>query len=129
MPYKLRIAEGDVFGKRRFANAKGNTECVEFVRQAAGAPHTSGWKPGQKILDAAPGTIQRGTALATFDDAGKYPADGVGKHAAIYLMHDAVGIRVLDQWSKQGEVKERTIYFNRSGSSRSNDGKSFYVIE
>jgi hypothetical protein len=54
----------------------------------------------------------------------------IGQACAIYLNHDAIGIRVLDQWRDQGEVTERTIRFNRpKGTRRSNDGDSFYVIE
>lgn len=53
-----------------------------------------------------------------------------GKHAAIYLRHDAVRMLVLDQWNDQGEVKERPIAFKRpNGTRRSNDGDTFYVIE
>ena len=73
-----------------------DTECVEFVRQAAGAPPTIAWKRGALIMGALPGTIRRGTVIATFDDKGRYPIDGQGKHAAIYLSHDLIGIRVLD---------------------------------
>ncbi len=130
MPYKLKIGEHDVFGKGKFKNAKGNTECVEFIRQATIAPPTGQWKPGKKVLDAKVGELQRGTAIATFDDSGRYPNDGLGKHAAIYLYHTRDAIVVLDQWDRQGEVKQRSICFNRPpGTSRSNDGNTFYVIE
>ena len=129
MPYKLKISEKDAFGKGKFKNAKGNTECVEFVRQAAGAQPTIAWKQGTLIMGALPGTIRRGTVIATFDDKGRYPIDGQGKHAAIYLSHDLIGIRVLDQWNKQGEVLERIIYFNKPSISRSDAGKTFYVVE
>lgn len=72
----------------------------------------------------------RGTAIATFDSNGKYPTDGLGKHAAIYLEHNALRILVLDQWNDQGEVKQRPIWFNRpKGTKRSNDADTFYVIE
>ena len=129
MPFKLKIAEKDVFGKGKFKNIGGNTECVVFVRQATGAPPTAAWKQGKPIAGAMHGTIERGTVIATFDDKGKYPIDGKGKHAAIYLSHDLIGIRVLDQWNKQGEVLERIIYFNKPSIPRSNSGKSFYVVE
>lgn len=119
-----------MFGAGKFVNGKGHTECVEFVRQATGAPQTSMWKPGKKISDAKPGEIPRGTAIATFDSKGKYPTDGLGKHAAIYLDHNAQRILVLDQWNDQGEVKQRPIWFNRhKGTKRSNDADAFYVIE
>ena len=130
MSYKLTMAEKDVLEKAKFKNAKGHTECVEFIRQATGAPETSKWKRGVKVADTVLGTIPRGTAIATFDDKGSYPTDALGKHAAIYLSHDKNGIQVLDQWDSQGQVRPRSIWFNRpKGTRRSNDGDTFYVIE
>jgi hypothetical protein len=130
MAYRLMISETDVFGKGKFKNSRGNTECAEFVVQATGAPLVGSWKRGQKVADAKVGSIPRGTAIATFDDKGKYPTDQLGRHAAIYLRHDKTAIWVLDQWNAQGEVKERMIWFSRpKGTSRSNDGDTFYVIE
>ena len=129
MLYKLKMSENDVLGKNKFVNALGHTECVEFVRQAAGAPQTMLWKKGAHVVDAVSGAISRGTAIATFDDNGKYPVDGRGKHAAIYIGHDATGIRVLDQWNKQGEVKGRIIHINKPDFPRVNAAKHYYVIE
>jgi hypothetical protein len=103
---------------------------VVFVQQAAGAPPTSLWKKGVKVGEALNGAIPRGTAIATFDDNDKYPTDGFGKHAAIYLSHDKNAIQVLDQWRSQGEVKKRGIRFNnKTASSRSDQAETFYVIE
>ena len=117
-------------GKSKWVNAKGNAECVEFVRQATGAPATATWKPGVRVKDAAPGSIPAYTAIATFDESGRYPADALGRHAAVYLSHDSSGIRVLDQWNSQGEVKPRTIFFGKpEGTRRSNVGEVFYVVE
>ena len=129
MPYKLNRAETKVLGKKVFINAIGNTECVEFVRQATSAPHTTLWKAGTHVIDAKVGSIPRGTAIATFDKNGKYPADDLGKHAAIYLSHDAAGIRVLDQWNEQGEVLMRTIHVNRPDIPRNNSAKQYFVLE
>lgn len=130
MPYLLKIEEKSVFGKKRFANAKGHTECVEFIRQATDAPETSKWVRGRSVKSFKTGELARGTAIATFDDKGKYPTDALGRHAAIYLSHNNEGIEVLDQWNSQGEVRKRTIRFHRpKGTKRSNDGDTFYVIE
>jgi hypothetical protein len=130
MSYKLTIAEKDVFGKGKFVNEKGNTECVEFVRQATGAPQTNSWKRGIKVRGATVGSISRGTAIATFDGNGTYPTDNLGKHAAIYLLHTDAYIQVLDQWNSQGEVLQRSIWFDKpAGTRRSNDGSTFYVID
>ncbi|MCZ2136442.1 MAG: BPSL0067 family protein [Burkholderiales bacterium] len=129
MPYKLLIAENTVFGKAKFVNVNGHTECVEFVRQATSAPQTKRWRSGTHVIDATPGSIARGTAIATFDDNGYYPTDNRGKHAAIYLTHDASGILVLDQWNKQGEVLERKIHHRPPDYPRINAAKHYYVIE
>lgn len=130
MSYKLNVPEGDVLGKLKYVSPEGNTECAEFVRQATGAPSTKVWIRGLKVSYAKSGQIERGTAIATFDSIGKYPTDGLGKHAAIYLEHSNEHIVVLDQWNDQGEVKQRKIRFNRpKGTKRSNDADTFYVID
>lgn len=130
MPFKLLIDENTVFGKRKYLNAKGNTECVEFVRMVTSAPHTLKWLRGRQVKSFKEGELIRGTAIATFDDKGRYPTDKLGMHAAIYLSHTNEGIQVLDQWTRQGEVKPRMIRFNRpDGTSRSDDGDTFYVVE
>ena len=128
MPYFIKVKESDVAGPKKYTNERGNTECVEFVRQVTLAPGTTLWKQGASIKTAAIGTISRGTAIATFDDNGKYPVDGKGKHAAIYLSHTQAGVQVLDQWNGQGEVLPRQIRFNNPGK-RSNNGDTFYVVE
>jgi hypothetical protein len=130
MPYKLIIAEADVLGKAKFVNDKGNTECVEFVRQAAAAPKTTAWRKGVRVADAKAGDIPRGTVIATFDATDRYPSDTLGRHAAIYLAHDEQRILVLDQWNAQGQVLQRPIWFKRpKGTKRSNDADTFYVVK
>lgn len=130
MSYTLKVPEAEVLGKNKYSNDKGNTECVIFIQKAAGAPVTASWKKGKKVSDAKQGEIARGTAIATFDANGKYPTDGGGQHAAIYLTHDSNAIHVLDQWRAQGEVKQRSIRFNnKTATSRSNRAEDFYVIE
>ncbi len=54
MAYTLRIPESSVYGKKKFVNKKGNTECVEFIQQATGAPATLAWRKGIKVKDASP---------------------------------------------------------------------------
>src|SRR5579863_8930857 len=78
----------------------GSGQCVAFVEQASGAPLTSSWHCGDKVRGNS--TIQKGTAIATFDANGKYTnsTDGTS-HAAIYIGQDAVGLQVWDQWTGQ----------------------------
>lgn len=129
MPYYLDRPESEVLQDGQFVNALGKTECVEFVRQATGAPRTSLWTKGQSIIETQPGLIQRGVAIATFDNAGRYPTDNQGKHAAVYLWHDPFGIRVLDQWNAIGHVRERTIHLKKMLFPRSDCAKWFFIIE
>lgn len=138
MSYKLSCAveecTDDELGKyeddKGYSNAKGNHECVVFVQGVTSVPSTIYWKKGKKVQDAKEGEIAKGTAIATFDENDKYPTDSKGRHAAIYLRHNHEYIIVYDQWNKQAKVKKRKIKFNvKDGESRSNDGKTFYVIE
>jgi hypothetical protein len=118
----------DSYSGIAYANTKGNTECVEFLRQALSAPPTMQWKEGKKVTQGD-ATIAAGAPIATFVN-GKYPQSGsTGMHAAIYLGQNAVGIQVLDQWRAQGQVKQRTIRWNPNSTSPSNDAKAFSVVE
>jgi hypothetical protein len=138
MPYTLKMSEKDVLGPGKFVDGFGHTECVSFVQQAANAPVTKNWSPGIHVMDVKPGQITRGTAIATFDEDGRYPLKGA-KHAAIYLSQDSTGIQVLDQWKDKGKkgipheipgVSERKIYFGKPEKTRrSNRGEAFYIIE
>jgi hypothetical protein len=131
MAYVLDNPESHI-GKA-YKNAKGNTECVEFIAQTLNTPLTSAWKEGKKVKGDT--SIISGTAIATFKN-GVYPQTGnSGKHAAIYLSQSATGIVVVDQWRSQGEVKKRTIKFKTDAQRQqanytvSNDGEAFSVIE
>lgn len=117
MPYLLDTTIANLEQPKKFANTGGNTECVEFVRQACRAPTTTLWVKGASVMAASPGTLQRGTAIATCDQDGRYPTDTKGKHAAVYLSHGPNG------------VKERTIYDKKPGIPRVNSAKNYFVIE
>jgi hypothetical protein len=126
------LANARTYSGKRFPNARGHTECVEFIRQTLNAPNTSVWREGMKILKVAvdqADLILPGTAIATFVD-GSYPSHGsTGKHAAIYLGQNANGIQVMDQWRSQNQVRRRTIYWHPHSRGLSNDGNAFSVIE
>jgi hypothetical protein len=102
----------------------GHGQCVDFVKEAAGAPQTSLWKEGEKARDAA---LQSGTAIATFIN-GAYPSDPHGNHAAIYVEQNDEGLVVWDQWTGQ-PVHKRTIRFQGASHDLSNNGDAFSVIE
>lgn len=125
------LGDREVIGKS-FRNAKGNTECVELIKQALGAPPSSQWQEGARVEKLAPGQpdpIPPGTPIATFEN-GKYPQQGdTGMHAGIYMGQDEKGIQVLDQWRGQKAVAPRTIYWAPKRPGRSNDGNAYSVIE
>lgn len=102
-----------------------NGQCVRFVQVAANVPHTSSWTQGEHVKESS--YISPGTALATFIN-GVYPNNDHGNHAAIYISHDATGIKVWDQW-KGKAVSTRTIRYKEGDGDPSNDGDFFYVIE
>ena len=130
MSFRLRIPEEEVFGFGKYVNAASKAECVEFVHQATDVPQMRPWERGVNVGVSQPGDILRGTVIATFDETGRYPIDRLGTHVAVYLGHDALHIRVLDQWPAQGEVRERPIYFKRPADTyRSNDAHTYYVVE
>ncbi len=102
-------------------------------------PHTSAWRRGGLVKGNS--LLRSGTAIATFDNDGRYGNYVDGRsHAAIYLGQGADGIYVLDQWARhahdaQGKViaipkpvEKRTIRFHKAGRLE-NDGDNYYVIE
>ena len=113
----------------------GSGECVALVQQATGAPHTSSWTRGALVKGNT--ALKPGTAIATFDAAGKYPSHRHGNHAAIYLSQDASGIKVIDQWNRRdahGIIRSKqpphihVLQFNdRLGTS--DNGNKFNVVE
>ncbi|HVO74275.1 MAG TPA: BPSL0067 family protein [Ignavibacteriaceae bacterium] len=121
MPYICLVPES-YDGKK-----VGTGECVAFVQEAASAPNTSTWKKGAAVRGNL--KISKGTAIATFDSAGKYANLKTGNHAAIYVSQDGIGIWVYDQWRAQGAVLKRQIRFKGGAGSPSNDGDAFSVIE
>jgi hypothetical protein len=105
----------------------GTGQCVALVQAAAGAPSTGSWTAGIKVKTSGIGIISKGTVIATMVD-GHYPNHSSGNHAALYLSHDAQGIRVIDQWSGQ-VAHERTIGYHGGSGSPSNDGDAYSVVE
>lgn len=120
-----------------YTSSSGNTECVALVQQAPAAagssnpPETGDWRRGLRVKTAGPGTIGKGTVIATFTPAGTYPTASQGqRHAAVYLTHTSSGITVLDQWNSQGCVKQRTLRYAGDEAPRNvNRGDQFYVVE
>jgi hypothetical protein len=103
----------------------GSGECVSLLRQATGAPHTLTWHRGPTVKGNL--ALRPGTAIATFDDDGRYGNHTDGRsHAAIYLGQDARGLRVIDQWRGHSPT-ERIIRFNDKRPAVDNGNRSFVV--
>jgi|CXWL01.1.fsa_nt_gi hypothetical protein len=105
----------------------GNGQCVVFVQHCTNAPNTALWKKGKKVRGDL--LLVNGTAIATFDENGKYPNKPTGNHAAIYVGQDTVGIWVFDQWVRQGAVKKRRIRFKGGVGDPVDDGDAYFVID
>lgn len=101
MAYLNRESDSFFEDNAEYKNDKGNHECAYFVQQVSGAPKTSFWKKGFKVI--GPGEIAKGTAIATFE------GESYKGHAAIFISKDDEGIWVWDQWNRQGKVKKRRI--------------------
>ena len=104
----------------------GSGQCVDYVRFATLAPHTSEWKRGVSVRSRS---HKYGTAIATFDANGVYAnaTDG-SSHASIFVGHAEDGLVVLDQWTNQ-PVHERTIRFKGGEGMPCDDGDAYHVIE
>ncbi|MES2129781.1 MAG: BPSL0067 family protein [Pseudomonadota bacterium] len=124
--------------KKFLGQSIGSGQCVAFVQQATAAGITRTWKRGDPVRKA---NLPIGTAIATFDENGRYANDTHGKsHAAIYMGQDAKGIQVLDQWvathrnsdgsvtKKAVPVHARTLAFN-ARPVPVDDGRNYYVVE
>ncbi len=112
----------------------GSGQCVPLVEAATGAPSDATWLKGEQVKAAT--DIAAGTAIATFDDNGRYGNHTNGSsHAAIYMGQTADGIEVIDQWShtENGKKKvqmahRRLIRFKGGVGHKSDDGDAFYVV-
>ena len=103
----------------------GDGHCVALVRHAASAPHTSTWRRGVRVLDAA---VPRGTIVATFTDEGRYAnAEDGSSHACIFLEETPRGsLRVIDQWV--GRVASERVILDRGGVGQAADVASRYFV-
>jgi hypothetical protein len=106
----------------------GSGECVALVQMAAGAPHTAQWRRGARVRG---NQSPLGTAIATFDDDGRYGNHADGRsHAAILIIELTEGLRVWDQWAGH-PVAQRTIRWHGGDGNGDpvNDGDAYHVIE
>jgi hypothetical protein len=102
----------------------GDGQCVAYVKEVAGCPATSLWKPGANVKGAT--DTASGTAIAVFQN-GHYTNVSGSAHAAIYVSQDSIGLWVYDQWSGQA-VHRRQIRFDDTNHGASNNGNVFQII-
>jgi hypothetical protein len=104
----------------------GDGHCVALVRRACAAPPTACWRQGAHALSS---DVAKGTAIATFDEAGRYASATDGhSHAAIYIEPRGGGFLVLDQWL--GRPATYRVVNDRNGvGPAADDASRFHVIE
>src|SRR5215831_20904828 len=91
----LGTADLDAIARRHAGRAVGSGHCVDFVRLVTDLPPTSHWRRGAHVLSAPPAP---GTAISTFDEAGRYISSTKGdSHAAVFVQPLEGGICVWDQ--------------------------------
>jgi hypothetical protein len=127
MSYISKFALNTIDGSADFSNSEKKHECAVLVQMTAGAPNTTTWKKGKKVMDCTASEISAGTVIATFDETGKYPV--TDRHAAIYESHDKTGINVIDQWNNEGKAKRRKIRLKDNKSRDVNNASSYFIVE
>jgi hypothetical protein len=104
-----------------------NGQCVRFLQVAAGVPHTSEWRRGAKVRDAA--AFMPGVCIATFDPGGAYGNHEDGSsHAAFLLARAPDGLEVSDQWQGQ-PVHTRLIRYKGGEGLACDDGDAYHFIQ
>lgn len=112
----------------------GDGECVALVRMYAGAREARAWRAGKKVVGER--TLPLGTAIATFDEDGRWPGKSKGNHAAFYLSQTSEYIRVMDQWNRNDKPFISSRLIPRRGRNKdgsfvrpSDNADAFSVIE
>lgn len=113
------------------------TQCAALVQLGPPAkgsktpPGTSKWRKGNRVKTGAPGTIKKGTVIATFTPGGTYPTKSEGnRHVGVYVNHDLHGIKIIDQWASKTTPSERTLKFVGDDKPRHVDkGDQYYIVE
>jgi RHS repeat-associated protein len=100
-----------------------SSQCVSFTKMFTGAPCTDCWRAGPKVLGDT--DIPLGTAIATFDDNGRYPGSATtAKNSGIYIGQRDGRVFIIDQWPGHN-ARARTI---DPGGSPSNDSNAYSVV-
>ncbi len=95
-------------------------QCVSLTKYFTGLPCTDCWRAGKQVVG---NDIEPGTAMATFDEDGRYPK-GSEKNSGIYLDSIDEGIVILDQWPGH-KARARLM---RPGGRPQNNPNAYFVI-
>ncbi len=120
-------------GTRQGPNEAEKFECVGLVKAAVPEiGSTKTWREGERIIGPEDPPLEPGTAIATFDESGRYANKSGESHAAIFMKYDTVGgqqgIWVLDQ-EKKREAGRRFIRFDGPSTLPVNQAERFAVIK
>lgn len=114
----------DELAKGETPNA-GDGECVDLIKEyvpGLKGRSTASWRAGAWVMEAGP-SIRKGTAIATFDQDGRFPQHRTGQHAALVLRVMGSGIWVVDQWRNNGgKIGKRLLRLPAPGQQRNPDG-------
>jgi len=81
-----------------------NGHCVKFVQAAAGAPRTSGWRPGRLVYGDS--KIAPGTAIATFETDGSYTS-ATGEKGWFGWPSNELHEKLRDKWAAAATLDEQ----------------------
>ncbi len=117
-------------------------ECVALVQEYAGAPRSTTWRAGERVVESR--GLLPGTAIATFAN-GRFPSGTMRRHAAFFLRYgprDASGnatyFWVIEQYNHPPIALIQARMLNRKRGPQARDGSwpeasnnpdAFYVIE
>ena len=74
-------------------------ECVSLTKHFSGAPCSDCWRAGPPVIGS---DIPRGTAVATFDENGRYPKGKNHQNSGIYIESGNAPntFLIIDQWDE-----------------------------
>jgi len=113
----------------RLATKFGDGQCVAAVRALTGAPASSTWNRGARVLDNPP---PAGTAIATFTwsaSAGRYVY--TPGHCAVFKQLNADGSIVVwhQNYPWNAPLNERTITHNYGTNPDPTNSGNYYVVQ
>jgi hypothetical protein len=123
-------------------DSKYGVQCVALVKiygvndKGEKCARSRDWSVGTSVKDAvAAGTIERGTAIATFNKDGKYPSSATNNHACFFVeeQKDKSGFLVLEQHVDPfpDKIQNRVLKYKgkpENGAIQMNNGDCFSIV-